>query len=250
MRSAALAWLALLAAGCAAPVASAPTAAPVPESWASQAEALEASGCKCTTQACFEQTRAGFDGLAAKNGGPDEAPIEAHAARGRFDACYRLGTFDQVRDVELATKAMCACADVKCVKRALAESDRVTKKYASAIPNEKDAEALGRLQADYDKCRAERVVAAAAWLTEVESLADATCACTDPSCIRSVGLRMAIRQRGTLVLGQDLETTARLTQTYDRMCKCAVKTGLVGGATSSQCHVDDQGMKARVEYRR
>jgi hypothetical protein len=198
----------------------------------------------------LSQTRSSFDALYARYGGSDEAPLEVHAARGRFDACYRRGTFDHVRDVELATKQLCACSDVKCVKRALAESERVTNKYQSAATDPKDADKLQKLQAQFDKCRAERVVDGAAWLVEMESLADAACACADQACAVSASLRLAERLGGTIVENLDGEAAARLNEAYGRMCKCSIKAGLVGASGSAQCHVSETGVKVRVELRR
>jgi hypothetical protein len=213
---------------------------PVP-GWADQTQTLVDAGCKCPDEACLKRTRAALDALDASNGGRSEAPVEVHAAHRRFDICYREGTFDFARDVEHVTRALCGCADTGCVKRALAEAGRVKDKYKDVAAPEREAPPIIKLQADFDRCRAERIVEGAAWVPEVESLADTMCACADSTCVKSATLRMAVRQMGTLIVDVDEEARARMSRAYTRMCECALRTGVVGSSGAADCRVNVGG---------
>jgi len=126
-----------------APVASGSSAQQPP--WWQDARTLADQGCTCGDEPCLTRTRAALVALEDQHGGMDEAPPEVHEAHARFDACYRNGTFDLVRDLEHAKNALCGCGDAGCAKLALAEVTHARDKYKGVVPDPQAVEPVAKL---------------------------------------------------------------------------------------------------------
>ena len=225
-----------------APVASGSSAQQPP--WWQDARTLADQGCTCGDEPCLTRTRAALVALEDQHGGMDEAPPEVHEAHARFDACYRNGTFDLVRDLEHAKNALCGCGDAGCAKLALAEVTHARDKYKGVVPDPQAVEPVAKLTAALDACLAEKVVDGPAWADELSSIAKQVCACKDQDCVNGATGRVLARLRGVLIVQNDAGSEQRINDAYERMCKCGVATvveGLLPGATATvNCRVKSQ----------
>jgi hypothetical protein len=190
--------------------------------WASTYQERAAAGCECKDAACLERTHTDLGKVEAEHGGMDEAPPAVQKAHGDFDKCWRDGTKDPARDMNVIADAVCACTDAACLKQFEMDQMHIAGKYevsdvvdvAAMVPGAK--EGLARA----NKC-VEGVTIAGAKFLEIEDKAtDAMCQCDNLGCAQSV-MKDASDAFGKFLRVDGLgEIQPKLDQLETKYCKC------------------------------
>ncbi|MGE5184085.1 MAG: hypothetical protein ACM31C_18570 [Acidobacteriota bacterium] len=162
---------------------------PMPEpAWAQQYEQRAADGCKCRDATCLDKVHRELARLEADHGGMDDAPPGVQQAHGSFDQCWRDGTKDPARDLELLAKTACDCTDSACLDRWKLAAMHLTDKYEVVDLDElaKSSAPGAASLAKARKCIADVTIDGTALVAIVEKATDDMCKCGNVGCAQGV----------------------------------------------------------------
>lgn len=193
------------------------------EPWVKEHRELVVAGCECESSACLEEAKAKIAALEAEHGGLDESPADVHNAHGEFEQCYQSGTRDPQRDLNAVTRRMCGCADAGCVKQTMIARLKFEDKYGAVSA---DSE-LGKLDAEYNRCKDDRIIDGDKLAAHYERIMATTCACAaGKGC--GVTLTDLPPMPAAVVINNLDAHQHRIDTATERICNCAKNAGLLG----------------------
>jgi hypothetical protein len=200
-----------------------PLAEPSDAPWVAEHRELVDAGCACETSDCFEEARAKIDALVAEHGGLDESPADVHVAHGEFAQCYQGGTSDPVRDLGAVAHRMCGCATEGCVKQSMIARLKFEDKYGAVGDNKE----LAELDAQYSRCKDERIVSGNALAGHFESVMSVVCSCAASD---KCGTRLTDLppMPAAVLITERSAHEHRITRATEQICNCAKNGGLAG----------------------
>jgi hypothetical protein len=193
------------------------------EPWVKEHRELARAGCECESSSCLKEHKTKIAALEAEHGGLDESPADVHHAHGEFEECYRAGTRDPARDLEVIVRRMCSCSDEACVKQTMIARLQFGDKYGGTDVSGE----LAKLDVDYNRCKEERITSGDELADHYESVMAAVCSCaTGKSC----GTQLTdLPPMPSAVMITELRAHEhRIEQATERACTCAQNAGLLG----------------------
>lgn len=208
------------------------------EPWVARHRELVTDACACGDSACLEELKARIDALVAEHGGLDNSPAEVHVAHGELEQCYQAGTRDPVRDLEVVVRKLCGCATEACVKQAMIARLEYSDKYGSPAKGDVSSDKLAGLEAEYARCKSDKIISGDELATHYEKIRATVCACAANN---ACGTRLTdLPPMPTAVMVTELSAhEVRIARATELICTCATNakmTGTYGGfAVTRRC---------------
>jgi len=193
------------------------------EPWVAEHRELVRSGCECASSSCFEEAKAKIAALVAEHGGLDESPADVHNAHGEFEQCYQSGTRDPVRDLKALVRRLCGCTTEACVKQSNIAHLEFEDKYGAVDATGE----LGKLDAEYARCKSERIISGEKLAAHFETVMTTVCTCAARN--KCGTLLTDLPPMPAAVMVTELGAYEhRIAQATERTCNCAQNANMFG----------------------
>lgn len=194
------------------------------EPWVKEHRELVRAGCQCDDSGCLEDAKTKIFALEAEHGGLDNSPADVHNAHGEFEQCYQSGTRDPARDLHAVVRRMCGCTTEACVKQSMIARLKFGDKYGTIDPSTE----LGKLDAEYDRCKDERITSGEKLAAHYEKIVTAVCGCAANKSCGTALTDLPPMPSALMVTGRTTAHDERIETATERICNCAQNAGLPG----------------------